>query len=126
MVAFRSIPGVRRIAARHDRIVQSQVDAEVAPLREEIDALRAHVEQLRLKVEALGWDLDSVTPHLAALEERFADRAFEEKLERADLSDADRTVVEMMTTEHTRISARLQAVSHYEERLRRLEAGQGS
>jgi hypothetical protein len=119
MVAFRRIPGLRGIVADLDRLIDKRAAALIEPLREELPHLREQIEQLR-------WDLDSITPHLAALEIRFADRDFEERLERAGFDPAERALVELVETEHRRISARLQAVSHYEERLRRLEAGLGS
>lgn len=114
MVAYRKIPGLRRLVRDIDWLIDKHIEEAAISMREEISQLREQVEQLR-------WDLDSITPHLAALEVRFADREFEERLERAGLGPAERTLAEMIEEEHRRISARLQAVAHYEERLRRLE-----
>jgi hypothetical protein len=110
----------KRLAAALDWRVQEAM----LPIRADIDRLRGEVSGVHADIaaihEGLGENVafmrsefDRLLPHVASLETRLADLADGRLL---SAGDAGRGL------EEERIRIQLQAVSHYEERLRRIEA----
>ncbi len=117
MVALSRLPVVgrlvRRLGASIDARVAAQLDSRIRSIEERLHWLD------RERIELIDQEVQRISPQVGALEIRLADREFSDQIIAADGRGAsDR---EMMEREHRRISARLQAISHYEERLRRLE-----
>jgi len=108
----------RRIRPRVIGWVGAWFHQEIDP---RFDWIHARIDRLEPRVWELGDALERVEPHVAALEVRFADVEFAALLRDPNLTEAQRTTLLQFQAEHQRISARLQAISHYEERLRRLE-----
>ena len=123
----RWIPGsswlVRRLDAAIRWRAQEVAAADATRRNEDLDAIR---QQLREVDERSAWtanEMERLAPHVAALEQRLAavQRALDDASLTADPPTADRTVLDEIRSEHERVRARLQVVSQYEERLRRLE-----
>jgi hypothetical protein len=93
-------------AERLRQAIQWRVNVALDPVHHEIRVLHDMVDVLRR-------DVDRLIPQVASLETRLADLREAPAAGEADVLDVQR--------EHERVRLRLQAVSHYEERLRRLE-----
>ncbi|RCL91590.1 MAG: hypothetical protein DBW62_01705 [Microbacterium sp.] len=102
-----------RVGAVRNRV--GQLAEDVAGLRREMDSLRGHV------ITDYGYmraEFDRIAPQVAALEYRL-DRVSQTL---GDVPEDDRSRAEL---EHERARLRMELVSHYEERLRRLERVRG-
>lgn len=117
---LRRLPGTRSLIRRIDGAIAWRVEEQTA----QISARLIIVER------AAAWNENEVrrlAPQVAALEARIDD--IRRRLDDAALAPAtdveaeQRTLLEEIRTEHARVRARLQAASHFEERLRRLEDG---
>ncbi|WP_210509017.1 hypothetical protein [Naasia sp. SYSU D00057] len=93
-------------AERLRQAIQWRVNVALDPVHHEIRVLHEEVDRLRR-------DVDRLTPQVASLETRLADLREAPTGAAAEVLDVQR--------EHERVRLRMQAVSHYEERLRRLE-----
>lgn len=142
------VPGVGRLVARVRSYVRRQALAAVreplAALQHEaedvgrrlrdIDARLAHLDERLVgvdeRLDVIGdkgeWSahqLRVLTPQVSGLEARVED--LRESVESPPVGAADAADVmdalARIRTEHRRVSARMAAISHYEERLRRLE-----
>ena len=112
MVALSRVPIIGGIVRRVGAAINWRVEAAVA------ERLRWLDERLQ-RLELIDLEVQRISPQVAALEIRLADREFADRVIAADSVGA--TDRELAEQEHRRINARLQAISHYEERLRRLE-----
>lgn len=104
---------VRRLHASIDARIAAQLDSRFGAIEDRLHWLD------RERIELIDQEVQRISPQVGALEVRLADREFAERVIAADRRDAGER--EMMEWEHRRISTRLQAISHYEERVRRLE-----
>ncbi|MBD8010977.1 hypothetical protein H9633_01525 [Microbacterium sp. Re1] len=120
---------LNRLRRRLDLLVERRVDALLSPrlvvLSEEFQAMQrdydARLGGTQADFSFMRSEFDRIAPQLAALEQRF-------EWLRVRLADdqlhADDAASRAMA-EHERARIRLELASHYEERLRRLEAEQG-
>lgn len=109
---------VRRLHATiDDRIQRSRLSDHVAWLENE------RMRGLDGRMDSLDQAIQRLAPHIAALEVRFEDRRLDELAARMATPTAAEvsTIMEMIGEEQRRVTARLTALSHFEERLRRLE-----
>jgi hypothetical protein len=139
------LPGTDFLRRLGDRFVRLRVDPDFADLRGRLDSLEDAVRDIREQVEAqdrfredqvnqtgavrhlagtVRFDLDRMSPSIAALEMRLEDLRHE--LDRVRVgepvaSSPSWQVLEEVRREHSQIRARLSTVASYEERLRRLE-----
>ncbi|GAA5095556.1 hypothetical protein GCM10025760_28050 [Microbacterium yannicii] len=115
----------RRVDQRLDQCLDQRLDYRLEALRNEqrieADALRDEVARVRDRVAAdyghLRTEFDRVAPQVAALEYRFESLRRQLSMSETDSAEAQ-THAEL---EHERARLRLELISHYEERLRRLE-----
>lgn len=119
---------LNRLRRRVDAVVERRVDAKVSAILE--PALQG-IENLHRDYEArlsgtqadfsyIRSEFDRIAPQLAALEQRF--EALRVRLASNDIDQDDALV--RAQAEHERARLRLELAAHYEERLRRLEAGE--
>ncbi|WP_311257704.1 hypothetical protein [Microbacterium sp. WCS2018Hpa-9] len=117
-----------RIRRRLDVVVERRVDerlaAHLTPALERIEVAQREYEARLAGTQAdfsyIRSEFDRIAPQLAALEQRF--ESLRVRLEMSDLDHDDALVRAQL--EHERARLRLELVAHYEERLRRLEAGE--
>jgi predicted nucleic acid-binding Zn-ribbon protein len=103
----------RRLTAAIEWRIDERVQGIRGDLRDtqaELEVVRLELQSTRQIAEAMRNELDRIIPHIAALETRIADGPGAE----SSTSTA---------REQDRMRVQLQAISHYEERLRRLESG---
>lgn len=116
-----------RIRRRLDVVVERRVDdrlaAHLTPALERIERAQSEYEARLGGTQAdfsyIRSEFDRIAPQLAALEQRF--ESLRVRLEMSDIDHDDALVRARL--EHERARLRLELVAHYEERLRRLEAG---
>lgn len=117
---------LNRLRRRIDVMVERRVDARV---NERLEAALEQVAASQRDYDArltgtqadfsyVRSEFDRIAPQLAALEQRFEALRGRLALEDADSDD----VLSRARAEHERARLRLELASHYEERLRRLEA----
>lgn len=121
---------LKRVRRRFDAAIARRVDARVdARLRERLDTALDEVARSQQDYEArLGGtqadfsyirsEFDRIAPQVAALEQRF--EWLRVQLDLAELNPESELA--RAQAEHERARIRLELASHYEERLRRLEA----
>ncbi|WP_458041067.1 MULTISPECIES: hypothetical protein [Bacteria] len=119
---------LKRFRTRLDAAVARRVDRALKQLRDEIDVERENLRGEREEYEArlrgnqadfsfLRSEFDRLAPQLASLEVRF--ERLRNELDLPPLNPD--TELQRARAEHERARLRLQAVSRFEERLRRLE-----
>ena len=119
---------LKRFRTRLDAAVARRVDKALAQLRDEIEVERENLRGEREEYEArlrgnqadfsfLRSEFDRLAPQLASLEVRF--ERLRNELDLPPLNPD--TELQRARAEHERARLRLQAVSRFEERLRRLE-----
>ncbi|TPW77250.1 hypothetical protein [Schumannella soli] len=109
---------VRRLHATIDhRVEQSRTARHL----EWIEAER--LRHLDMRMDSLDQAIQRLAPQVAALEVRFEDRRLDELANRMASPTAAEvaTIMELIGEEQRRVTVRLAALSHFEERLRRLE-----
>lgn len=117
-----------RIRRRLDVVVERRVDERVAthlkPALEHLERSQSDFEARLAGTQAdfsyIRSEFDRIAPQLAALEQRF--ESLRVRLQMSDIDHGDALVRAQL--EHERARLRLELVAHYEERLRRLEAGE--
>jgi hypothetical protein len=100
---------VRKVATRRAREV-------VEPQKERLDALEKEMAVARVDLDRIATDLRSLEQRLDAMTAATDPVTGDE----AEVAEA-RNVLEAVRSEHARVRARLQVVSRYEERIRRIE-----
>jgi len=110
MVRLSSVPGGRWLAGRIIKLIDARAAAHVDPVVHRIAELEGRVTQVTDRLEWLSEDLKRVSPQVASLEARVADAGLspDQHVARAEI-------------EHMRTRVRMQAVSHYEDRIRAIE-----
>lgn len=138
-------PGVAYLRRLGDRFVRLRVGPEFTELRGRLDVLDEAVRHIREQVEAqerfrhdqvtqvgeirqlagaIRFDLDRMSPSIAALEMRLEELRHEVVRVRVGepaASSPSWQLLEEVRREHSQVRARLTTVAAYEERLRRLE-----
>ena len=100
---------VRKVAARRAREV-------VEPQKDRLDALEREMAVARVDLDRIATDLRSLEQRIDGLASGAAPVTGDE----TEVAEA-RNVLEAVRAEHARVRARLQVVSRYEERIRRIE-----
>jgi hypothetical protein len=122
---MRKLPLRRRAAATPSPDELERLVRRVAGrrAREVIDVQKRAVDRVERDLGVVRVDLDCIASDLRAIEERLdAGTAGAAPVSGDDDANADaRRVLDEVRAEHARIRARLQVVSRYEERIRRLE-----
>lgn len=120
-----AIPGARKVLDRLDAAIRwrasETVDAAVDPVARRAQDLHDWVARVERTAEWSANELRRLAPQVAAIEARLADLDDLRRREGVTGTDDQRAMLDMITAEHERVRARLQAVASYEERLRRLE-----
>jgi hypothetical protein len=120
-----AIPGARKVLDRVDAAIRwratETVDAAVDPVARRAQDLHDWVARVERTAEWSANELRRLAPQVAAIEARLADLDDLRRRDGVTGTDDQRTMLEMITAEHERVRARLEAVASYEERLRRLE-----
>jgi predicted nucleic acid-binding Zn-ribbon protein len=110
-----------RLDERLDQRLDQRLEDLLSEQRLEIDKLRRELGRVRDRFTAdyghMRTEFDRVAPQVAALEYRFESLRRQLSMPEPDSAEAQ-THAEL---EHERARLRLELVSHYEERLRRLE-----
>jgi len=118
--AIRRLPGASALSRRLDRALRWRIDEAVQPLRHEL----ADLQQAAGDSSAALSEVRRMAPQLAAVEERLA--GIGDLLDHpGPASDGERAeaigLIAEIRQEHTRIRARMTAISWYEDRLRQTE-----
>ncbi|MFR9803228.1 hypothetical protein ACL02T_13125 [Pseudonocardia sp. RS010] len=126
-------PRIEQVVALESRVQDERLRYAIETLRNEVrEEFRADdgrlAAELRARVDDLAHQLELLSVHMVALEERLG------TLERrqVDLHSTEperaeaRSLVEEVRTEHRRASSKLAAIAFYEERISRLEELTGS
>lgn len=112
----------RRLDAAVDRRVQAAVAARSEPLFERIESMHrdydARLQGTQADFSYMRSEFDRIAPQVAALEHRL--EWLRARLHLEGLGENE--ILERAAAEHERSRIRLELASHYEERLRRLEA----
>lgn len=116
---IRRIPGASRVLRRFDAAIVWRIDARVAGIEAQLREVDERARWTAGEVARIAPDIAALEVRLATLQEQLSD----DRLEAAPESEA-RTALAGIRAEHERVRVRLQAVSQYEERLRRLEEAQ--
>lgn len=115
-------PVVRRLHASTDDRIARRLDVVLVELEERTREAERVAARLEARVEELDQVVQRLAPHIASLEVRFEDRRIEELIDGTPAADGQAAALtDAVLSEHRRVGARLAAVSHFEERLRRLE-----
>ncbi|HEX7662299.1 MAG TPA: hypothetical protein VF444_22765 [Pseudonocardiaceae bacterium] len=126
-------PVLRRLWARVEDIAARRVAAELtgvraeldnlrhalAGLRGDVDDLRGRIEELRGRMGPVETELHQIGVQQGAAETRIS--ALERPAVAGATDPESVALVEEIRAEHARVRARLTAMSHYEERIGRLE-----
>ncbi len=120
---FNRIKNRLTLAVEHrvDRRFDERIDELVRERDAQISAVRAELARVTDRFAAdyghMRTEFDRVAPQIAALEYRFESLRSQLVMPEPDSADAQARA----ELEHERARLRLELVSHYEERLRRLE-----
>ena len=124
MTARRRVPGLGKLRSRVDTALRWRAQEAVDPVARRAQDLHDWVARVEATAEWSANELRRLAPQVAAIEARLADlddvirrRAIED----GEVSEPERTMLDLITAEHERVRVRLAAVASYEERLRRLE-----
>jgi predicted nucleic acid-binding Zn-ribbon protein len=110
---------VLNLKKRFAAAIEWRVDVRLDGIRHELDGVRRELHEVREATGDFRRDFDRLIPQIAALETRLAD------LDERGLTAGDQERLDL-ARENERIRIKLQAISHYEERLRRLESALGA
>lgn len=117
---IRRLPGASALIQRIDSALLWRIDEAVQPLRHEL----ADLQQAAADSRAALSEVRRMAPQLAAVEERLA--GIGDLLDHPEpAGDGERAeaigLIDEIRQEHTRIRARMTAISWYEDRLRQTE-----
>lgn len=118
------LPGSGRLKSRVDAAIRWRADDAVRPVARRAQDLHDWVARVEAAAEWTANELRRLAPQVAAIEARLADLddlLRRREVDTATASEAERTMLDLITIEHERVRVRLTAVASYEERLRRLE-----
>jgi phage shock protein A len=111
-----------------DEAIRWRAAEAVEPVAQRAQDLHDRLARVERSAEWSANELRRIAPQVAAIEARLAD--LDDRLRQADAAgpatEAERTMLDLISTEHQRVRERLAAVASYEERLRRLENGSSS
>ncbi|HKC27671.1 MAG TPA: hypothetical protein VKB75_06630 [Jatrophihabitans sp.] len=112
-----------KLRRRVDEALRWRAAEAVDPVARRAQDLHDWVARVERTAEWTANEMRRLAPQVAAIEARLAD--IEDRLRRAPVegsaTDAERTMLDLISAEHERVRVRLSAVASYEERLRRLE-----
>jgi phage shock protein A len=118
----------QRLRSRVDEAIRWRAAEAIEPVAQRAQDLHDRLARVERSAEWSANELRRIAPQVAAIEARLAD--LDDRLRQADAAgpatEAERTMLDLISTEHQRVRERLAAVSSYEERLRRLENGSSS
>lgn len=106
------------------RPLRDQLARNTAPLDARLAALEKRIEELAAESAWTANELRRIAPQTAALESRLADlaAAAEPPLSADDAElEASRQLLDEVRDEHRKVRLRLSGVTHFEDRLRKLE-----
>ncbi|MDQ3506381.1 MAG: hypothetical protein M3446_11875 [Actinomycetota bacterium] len=106
------------------RPLRDQLARNTAPLDARLAALEKRIEELAAESAWTANELRRIAPQTAALESRLADlaAATEPPLSADDAElEASRQLLDEVRDEHRKVRLRLSGVTHFEDRLRKLE-----
>lgn len=119
--AWRENPVLRMLT----RPLRDQLTRNTAPLYARLDALEKRLEEIATESAWTANEIRRIGPQTAALESRLADlTAAAEPPLRADDAEveASRQLLDEVRDEHRKVRVRLSGVTHFEERLGKLES----
>lgn len=107
------------------RPLRDQLARNTAPLDARLAALEKRIEEIAAESAWTANELRRIAPQTAALESRLADlaAAAEPPLSADDAElEASRQLLDEVRDEHRKVRVRLSGVTHFEDRLRKLES----
>jgi len=119
------LPGSGRLKRRVDAAIRWRTDEAVHPVARRAQDLHDWVARVEATAKWTANEVRRLAPQVAAIEARIADLddlLRRREIDAATASEPERTMLDLIATEHERVRVRLAAVASYEERLRRLEA----
>lgn len=118
---------LNRLRRRFDAAIRRRIDDRFEEIRKELGRVQADYDARLSGTQAdfsyVRSEFDRIAPQVSALEQRF--EWLRHQFEAGVQGTADGTV-DLARVEHERARLRLELASHYEERLRRLEAEFGA
>lgn len=107
------------------RPLRDQLARNTAPLAARLTALEKRIEEIATESAWTANEMRRIAPQTAALESRLADiAAAAEPPLRADDAEfeASRQLLDEVRDEHRKVRLRLSGITHFEDRLRKLES----